>query len=36
MLEASGKIAHGARELGLDAIASAARRRRVMRFVKDQ
>ncbi len=36
MLEASGEIAHGARELGLDAIAPAARRRRVVRLVEDQ
>jgi hypothetical protein len=36
MLEASSEITHGARKLGLDAVASTARRRRVMRFVKDQ
>jgi hypothetical protein len=36
MLEATRKIADGVRELGLNAVAPAARRRRVMRLVQDQ
>ncbi len=36
MLEAAGEVAHRARELRLDAVAPAARRRRVVRLVEDQ
>ena len=36
VFEASGKVAHRARELRLDAVAAAAGRRGVMRFVDDQ
>ena len=36
MLEAAAEIADGARELGLDAVAPAARRRRVVCFVQNQ
>ena len=36
VLEAPAEIADGAGELGLDAVASAARRRRVVCFVQDQ
>ncbi len=36
MLEAAGEVAHRARELGLDAVAPAARRRGVVRLVEDQ
>jgi hypothetical protein len=36
VLEAPGEIAHSARKLGLDAVTSTARRRRVMCLVEDQ
>ena len=36
MLEATGQVVHRPGELGFDSVASARRRRRVMRFVQDQ
>ena len=36
VLEAAGEVAHGARELRLDAVAPAARWRRVVRLVEDE